>query len=369
MGLINPERLKDIRIMRNKTVEDVAHYLDISKQAYYKYETGITNPNSDVIEKIVRYYDLPITYLSKTENYTINRNSPVFYRKTNNTRKKDVQYSKTLIKFASEIGEVLNKSKNQKKFHQLNYEESMSIQEIAIKVRDDWGVRKGPIENITELLERNGIFIFQVARNKNDIYAYSQIINEQPYIVINKSNISAVRHRYSLAHELGHIILHNNAEKVTEKLENEADQFAYAFLMPEEEFANTLLGDKLDYFVQMKRLWKVPIATLIKRAEEIDLIDQDGIARLKNQYVLKRWIRKEPLDSMIEIEYPIRTKSIIKATVEDKEICKNFLEEVRLPGREVALICGIEYEDIQSCYRNLWSTQEQIFQYNSFEVI
>lgn len=83
------------------------------------------------------------------------------------------------------------------------------------------------------------------------------------YIIALSSNKeSAARINFDIAHELGHIMLHewSEDEEVLSReefkaKEKEANEFAAAFLLPEASFVPEVSLDpqKLDFYVQLKR--------------------------------------------------------------------------------------------------------------------
>ncbi|MHC5879723.1 ImmA/IrrE family metallo-endopeptidase, partial [Streptococcus pyogenes] len=60
----------------------------------------------------------------------------------------------------------------------------------------------------------------------------SQWVDDYPVMLIN-ANAAPDRKRLTLAHELGHLVLHST--NPTENMETEATAFAAEFLMPESE--------------------------------------------------------------------------------------------------------------------------------------
>jgi Zn-dependent peptidase ImmA (M78 family) len=85
-------------------------------------------------------------------------------------------------------------------------------------------------------------------------------------------NAPADRLRHTLAHELGHMVLHTIAVKSDEEMEDEADAFAGAFLLPADEIRPQLRRFDLRQLANLKRYWKVSMAALAVRADRLMLI-------------------------------------------------------------------------------------------------
>ena len=59
------DRIRELRIQQNLTLDDVAQYLGIGRQAIYKYEHGtVTNIPLDNIEKMAKLFGVTPGYLS-----------------------------------------------------------------------------------------------------------------------------------------------------------------------------------------------------------------------------------------------------------------------------------------------------------------
>ncbi|MGE7841397.1 helix-turn-helix domain-containing protein [Lysinibacillus sp. NPDC093712] len=62
-------RLKYLRKSDNKTQQDIADILGITRPAYTAYEQGKRNPDYEILEKIADYYNVSIDYLlGRTDN-------------------------------------------------------------------------------------------------------------------------------------------------------------------------------------------------------------------------------------------------------------------------------------------------------------
>jgi Zn-dependent peptidase ImmA (M78 family) len=99
----------------------------------------------------------------------------------------------------------------------------------------------------------------------------SQWVDSYPIVLIN-CNVPVDRKRWTLAHELGHLVLHT--EYLDEDVEVQANQFAAEFLMPEDEIRPSLRNPTLGNFLSLKREWGVSIAALVERAFALQVIDK-----------------------------------------------------------------------------------------------
>ena len=149
---------------------------------------------------------------------------------------------------------------------------SPAIEDIAQHVREVWGVPAGPIDNMVALIERNGGIVVPCAFGTDLIDAMSQRIDGMPVLFFVNKTAPADRVRYTLAHELGHMILHTLSLRDDDTMEDQADVFAGAFLLPAEELRSQLRRFDLAHIANLKAYWKVSMGAIAMRAAGLNLI-------------------------------------------------------------------------------------------------
>ena len=132
-----------------------------------------------------------------------------------------------------------------------------------------------------------------------------------PYVILGDDKGSAVRSRFDAAHELGHLILHRNllpqsiSNPINNKvIESQANEFAGAFLLPEETFAEDLYSVSLDSLKALKSKWLVSISAMLRRAAALDMTTEKQTKGLWVNLTRRGWKTKEPLDDQLVPEYP-----------------------------------------------------------------
>lgn len=184
------------------------------------------------------------------------------------------------------------------------------IERFAEKTRRHFGINDGPISNLTTLLENHGILIGHYKFHKK-VDGVSAWYGERPFVIIN-SNATAVRARYDLAHELGHLVMHKGLidetdlqDKETFKLiEKQANYFASCFLMPEKTFSSEVYGLDWNSLIETKRRWLVSIAAIVIRLHSVDIISESQKTRHFQIINQKNARRFEPLDRELKLEKP-----------------------------------------------------------------
>lgn len=187
-----------------------------------------------------------------------------------------------------------------------------SAANVARALRAHWHLPDGPIRNLTALIEAAGVIVVPCDFGAS-IDATSLRLADMPPLVFMNTNVPGDRWRFTLAHELAHLILHSEPH---DQMEKEADEFAGELLVPAGEIKPQLARfprPQVRDFIALKRYWKVSIQALIFRAFEAGVINE---AQKKSLFVRMsqlniRMTEPEP----VECEQPtnfVRMLSMLK---------------------------------------------------------
>ena len=138
---------------------------------------------------------------------------------------------------------------------------------------------KEPVRDICGLLEENGVKLLLLETNRDSFFGLSVGSRDHgPAVVVNTwDRISVERWIFTAAHELGHLLLHQDeyqrdATDLPTETEREADAFASEFLMPEKAFAaewdETCGHSLLVRVLKIKRIFRVSYKTVLYRLVE-----------------------------------------------------------------------------------------------------
>ncbi len=169
--------------------------------------------------------------------------------------------------------------------------EGLSPMQAAQEIRRMWLVKRGVIGPITPLLEAAGILVVEVdvaekAFEGLAVHAFDGI----PLVFVRKGQ-TADRRRYTLAHELAHLLLH---QSTTEEQEKEAEEFAAELIMPEEYARNLLANFTIQKALELKARYQISVQFCIMRAAQLELIGKDEKTRLFKYVSMKGWRTEEP---------------------------------------------------------------------------
>ena len=320
-NIINGNRIKKARLYNGLTVEDISKKLDISKQTFSLYENNKINAPFEKIFLLSKELNFPIQYFYEKDNVNIDSKTTYFRSLMKTTKKYRVEQ---IVKM-EHLGLICNVLFEYINFPKLNlpsikYKNNLSkndIENIAQNVRDYWNLGTNPIDNIIRVVEENGIIVTKFETSTNDIDAFSHLVdidNNSIYLIaLSKNKDSLPRNKFDVAHELGHILLHEWSEDIESisreeyKLkEEEANYFASSFLLPKDEFIKDFKkgGNRLEFYIHLKSKWKVSIGAMLYRAKYLGLITntqyQNTIKIMNKKGILK----KEPYDELLGIYEP-----------------------------------------------------------------
>jgi len=176
-------------------------------------------------------------------------------------------------------------------------ETAEEAERAATDLRILWGLGEAPIESVTQAAELHGAVVVDWKLDEGTLDGISGWVNDiVPLAVVNTST-APDRRRYTLSHELGHMVMHTDAQDSDE--ERLAHRFAAAFLVPE-AMARRELGERrrhlsLDELAILKRKYGLSMNGWVHRAYDLGIIDEGHHNMLCRSFVEHGWKKKEPV--------------------------------------------------------------------------
>jgi len=345
---VNKEMIILAREFRGLTQSELSQIANIDQGFLSRIEAGkkiATDWDLDILSKVLRF---PKSFFMKGgERASVDATSIYHRKKKNPTAALLKHVYSTLSLHRLSLSTLLQSVDIQQSLiiPDLNIQESgINPEDAANRLRMYWRIPSGPIPNILSLLEASSCFVFSANFASGDFDALVQwtdrgdTINHTPPIILINSAAPGDRLRFSLAHELGHLVLHRGVLPYDE-MEAEAHDFASAFLMPKEDFEPELRHISLEHFVRLKPYWKVSIQAMIMRAYKLGVITKRKQQTLFQGLSAYGWRIKEPVE--IEKERPILTTDLI-------EYHRNELGYNNI--KELGQLLSLEEEDIKELY-------------------
>lgn len=358
----NGERLKIARMWRNMSATQLADITGLSRQTISMLENGkLMNPEFATVQRLSEKLEFPITFFLEKTKIDLNE-STTYFRSLLTTNKKYRIEQEEKIKFIAIVYNMLSEYLEFEKVNLPQIPMNTTPQEAANILREYWELGNKPIENIVYLAENNGLIVTDFDTATGDVDAFSHKITSddmETYLIgYSKNKRTAARIHFDVAHEIGHILLHNWREDLEciekeefKEIELQAHAFASAFLLPAEAFRKDVspYATNLAYYTELKKTWKVSIAAMIRRAKDLDIITGDDYSRLMRN-MQKQGIRKvEPLDDELVTAEPSLLRQAIKILFDQKVFTPNeFLEELSreygltLYPRDIEILLGLK---------------------------
>lgn len=348
---IIPERIKEARTYRGLTQQELAKELGLTRQAVCKYEIGDNVPPLDMLLEISKKLDFPINFFYKKQIACDDQGEVYFRSSSIPCRTKDMLEQK-LNYLSTEIVYFIENFINLPEINLINIEYKdeytmNDIRNIVERLRNHWGIDNKPVENLTYIMQENGCVIAKLALDSDKTDGYSKWIAGRPYTIINSNRNAAARERFTLAHELGHIVLHRNirSKEDLRRREKEAHYFAGEFLFPYESVMNEVSFVSLESLIPIKYKWGISIGAIIRRCLDLELITEERYTSLQKQISKRRWRTFEPLDDVTKPEEPQLFNEAFDLLVENGIMTKSeIVNSILFSEDELINVCCLSHD-------------------------
>lgn len=225
----------------------------------------------------------------------------------------------------------------------VNLSDVDDVESAADAVRSEWGLGDGPIDHVIRLLERRGIVVVRASTLKHEVDAFSVRFAGRPVVVLGVDKAVTARSRFDAAHELAHVVLHTDDHAGSATAEQQAHQFAAAFLMPRSGIVDTLpLTPDWQRLMALKVKWRVSISALLMRARTLGVMPESRYVNAMKAMSARGWRRVEPGDEHLgALESPVLLARAVR-TLEDIGISvADLCREAGLPVDEIQRLLTI----------------------------
>ena len=223
----------------------------------------------------------------------------------------------------------------------LDVEQYGTPERVAGIVRSHWGVASGAIKNLTALVERAGVIVGWSKFKGASVSGVTFRAPGRPPLVLLNAMHPADRMRFTLAHEIGHLVMHRFP---TPNMETEANLFAAALLMPAADIKPSFMARNLNLttLAALKPEWKVAMQALLVRAESLNVVTKNQSRYLWQQISARGWRMREPAELDFPHEQPKVLQSILRTHLTDLKYSVDDLANlVRMHRPEFAEFYGI----------------------------
>ena len=312
-----------LRLARQRlglTQKSAAKRLGVVQPVLSRIENGVSEPDPVFLKKAGRVYELPVSFFESLDPVY---GPPVSVHAM--LRGKSVVTGRDVDMITAELNIRLM---HLRRFLEgVDFEPTIDIptldveqygtpEKIAATVRAHWGLPPGPIKNLTQMLERAGVIIGWSKLGGASVSGVTYRVPGKPPLILLNEQHSADRMRFTLAHELGHLVMNRFP---TASMEDEANEFAAALLMPEADIRPSFRGRRitLELLAALKPEWRVAMQSLLMRATSLNCLTGNQARYLWQQISSRGWRLREPPELDFPPEIPMVLRKIIKAHMSD----------------------------------------------------
>lgn len=337
---INPKMLMLAREARGLTQMELADLAGINRSNISRFEQDEMGFSDDVLIKLIEALKFPEHFFMQNEEVL----PPALYRRRDKVPAKILSYiDANLNIYRLNMQRLFEAMKLEvKEIPLLPVSENGTPANVAQKLREIWNIPKGEVANVIDLLETNGIMTLAVDFKTDRVDSRSILIsNKYPVIFYNKALLGD-RLRFTLAHELGHIVMHTRQALLsTEEVGHEANLFAAEFLMPEKEIqADFNENINLDLLARLKKKWKVSMQAILYRANDLNMLTDNQKRYIIGQFNALKIRRREPVELDIAIERGSAVRDLIT----------RYRTKQKMSVKEMADFFFLEQEEFLSRY-------------------
>ena len=324
---VNPRTITIAMIARGFTQQSLAEQLEVTQGALSKWINGNNAVPIDVLDKISDILGYPNNFFY--EDVRVLPRSMAYYRRKSNVSQGElnkIHYDLYIQKHAlKKLLEFIDLPNN---VPYLNPDQFGTPQNIAQMVRQRWKMPRGPVSNLMNYAESAGIIVLWVDGIDIDQYKGQVLPDEDglPIIALNK-NMPADLQRFTLGHEIGHLVMHF-ADFIPETdidPESSAHKFSAELLMPKTDILPDLAeGTSFQRLASLKPYWKTSISSIVRRAKDLEVINQQRYTSLNVQLSTQGMRKNEPSYNL-KIERPTLVKQIIDACLNELDFTEESL--------------------------------------------
>jgi len=310
-------RIRQARHLRGFNQRELAKEIGVSKTTVSNYEREDSLPDSTKLMEIADALDIDLSYFLR--NPRVGEIEPA-YRTFSSMLKTEenavIERIRDWLERYLEVESIL-------KIDALDFEwpdgvpyvvETMEdLEQAALHLRDAWEIGRDPIENLTERLEDKALRVGCIEAPEDfDACAFEAQVNGGIPVIVYNENCPGDRQRFSIAHELGHLVLDVSGEL---EEENACDRFSGAFLVPRDVFVNDV-GEERRKISQreldlLKQKYGMSMQALVYRMKDLGILSDYHAGQIF------RWFRetgnhKEEPGEAVPREQPHRFERLVQ---------------------------------------------------------
>src|SRR5664280_1593949 len=230
----NPRMLTLAKEYAGLTQAAIAHHAGISQSLMSKIENGFEVPSATTLASVAEICAVPVEFFQQNDQLLGEGLVDLFHKKRLTLPAKPLRQANGIANVIRlEVVRLLRSLDITERapFPSFPIDQHESPEEIEVLVRATWRIPSGPISNLVEAVENTGTPVLLADLGHERLFAISMpAIGDNTHLIIVNSKLPASAQRFALAHEVGHLVMHDGV--ASENMEKETNDFASALLMP-----------------------------------------------------------------------------------------------------------------------------------------
>ena len=342
---VNPELIQLARQSRGLTQTALAADIGVSQSMIARYESGMKDVPLDHLIRLSEVLDYPVRFFNRPMGRA-GSGSEIFHRKRARIPASILgrDYADAAIRRMEidALREVLDGVFHLPPFPFYPIEEfDYDAEKIARTVRAAWQLPEGPVFNVTRTVEENGgIVVAHKFDARIDGFG-CRTLGLPPVFHLNR-DLPPDRWRWTMAHEIGHMVMHIEAGNPDKEAEDQAHRFAAEFLCPAHQIEPQLRRLDMGRLAPLKMQWKVSMSALVKRAKDVGTIDAKQYKSLMVQLSQQGYRTREPSN----LDPPEERPTLLF------DLVQYFEQSLEFSRAEVLALLNIGETDFWTYYRD-----------------
>ncbi len=294
-------RIQRARKAQGLSLRELAGKIGLSHAAIKKYEDNQTIPSSTILIKLAKALHVKVEYFFRPTHFELNNIQYRHLADMPSNHKIEIEAKifdnvERRIELESLFPSFLIANYSQPKLPELQSEQE--IEALADNIRKQWNLGLDPIPDLIDACENQGIKVFRFDNSHYPKFdGLAAFINNNIPVIVISSPWPGDRQRFTLAHELGHLLL---AGQLANHLDEEkcCNRFAGAFLLPKKSLLQ-ILGNHRNYIEPrelsiLKEEFGISMLSILHRIEDAGIISNKLYSQLRSQFNAHGWDKKEP---------------------------------------------------------------------------
>jgi Zn-dependent peptidase ImmA (M78 family)/transcriptional regulator with XRE-family HTH domain len=308
--MIFGDRVRQMREVQHLTqAELVAEIPGLTQSQLSRIETDLAEPGAGILDILAAMLGVSAGFFAREPAPDLAAHSPQLRarsRLTQSTKTSALQWARLVVEEYQRLADGTNRPP-------LGLKRMCGATpiEAAAEVREALGfLPQEPLPYLLLAVERFGIMLVGLPISADPLDAFCAWRGNAPLIAL-LADAPGDRQRFSVAHELGHLVLHPPGRSGSAGMEAEADEFAAELLTPSTALTTAMpRHPTLRSLAMLKTHWGVSVKSLVRRARELEIIDYDKSISLYKQISARGWNRVEP--GYVPLEKPRAFRKLVE---------------------------------------------------------